>query len=61
VKRINYRISVYWEEMGGLNEGWIRGEQHVPVKLKPRRSQMERIGRELRHLLKAMGLLKVEV
>ncbi len=56
--RQGFRVSVYWEEFGTVNEGGIEDERYREVVRKPTAADMTWIERSLEKTLVGMGLIK---
>jgi hypothetical protein len=53
-----FRVSVYWEEFGTVEEGGMNDEQTTTVKRKPTSQEMREIKRAIQKKLKELGLVR---
>jgi hypothetical protein len=57
-QRKGYRISIFWEEFGTLNEGGIEDIRNIEIASKPSKKEMDLIERLLTEALRAKGRLR---
>lgn len=55
--RTGYRLSVFWEEFGTLNEGGMEDVRDIELASKPDKKEMDLIVRLLTEALRAKGRL----
>lgn len=53
-----FRIEVFWEETGTVNEGGMEDGRQIQIKRKPTKREMTKIEKQLGELLVKMGLKK---
>lgn len=56
--RSGYRLSIFWEEFGTLNEGGIEDLRDIQLASKPTKKEMDLIERLLTEALRAKGRLR---
>lgn len=56
-EKTGYRLSLFWEEFGTLNEGGMEDVRDIQLATKPTKEQMDLIERLLIEALRAKGWL----
>jgi hypothetical protein len=56
--RTGYRLSIFWEEFGTLNEGGMEDTRDIELISKPTKKEMDLIERLLTEALRAKGRLR---
>lgn len=58
--KASYRISIFWEEIGTVNEGGMEGERDIDITRKPTKVDMVKIEIAMRKVLVDVGLITPE-